>query len=191
MPESKSDLRFPDWIRSVRRRGGTLAWLVTKSDTVTNTFAASGIDITLVETKLGTSDEKVTENVYQLVPGKEYKKDPVVTVLGSTNVDCWLLVKVEANDPENILNYTLKFDADGWTKVNVNDAVVYARAVTHSTTDQSWHLLVEDKLTVSSGLTEEKMTEAAGAKLSFTAYAIQKEGFADAEAAWAEAKKLG
>ena len=170
--------------------GGTLAWLTDKSDTVTNTFAATGIEITLLETKLGTTTgETTTANEYPLIPGVEYTKDPVVTVKGTTNVDCWLFLKVEQNNPDNFLQYEL--DLTGWTKVDVNDALVYSRPVTKSTSDQSWHLLVDDKLTISSDLTADTMDTAKAAKLSFTAYAIQQEGFATAEDAWTEAKKLG
>ena len=116
----------------------------------------------------------------------------VVTVKGSTNVDCWLLVKVNESNPGNYLQYTLKFTNDGWTPVNTGDStVVYAREVTKSTSDQSWHLLVNDKLTISSNLTAETMSTAENAELSFTAYAVQKEGFATAEDAWTEAKNLG
>ena len=173
--------------------GGTLAWLTDKSETVSNTFAATGIDITLLETKLDTTDKTTTANVYPLIPGKEYKKDPVVTVKGTTNVDCWLLVKVNESNPGNYLQYTLKLaTTDGWTPVNTGDStVVYAREVTKSTSDQSWHLLVNDKLTISSDLTAATMSTAESAELSFTAYAVQKEGFSTAELAWAEAKKLG
>ena len=173
--------------------GGSLAWLVTKTDTVTNTFSASNIKISLTET---------SKNIYKLVPGKTYVKDPVVTVESETDVDCYLFVKVEENNAGSFLTYSLKLD--GWTKVDTNDAVVYVRKVTASDNDQSWYLLEGDTTDAGKGAGLDKgyvrvndnltlgadMTTAAGSYLKFTAYAVQQTGFTTAELAWVEAKKL-
>lgn len=67
--------------------GGTLAYLTSKTDTVTNTFTIGKVTITLDETKVtpdgvkdATSTKRVTENSYKLMPGHEYMKDPAVTI---------------------------------------------------------------------------------------------------------------
>ena len=65
--------------------GGTVAWLVATSDTVTNTFTYGNIDIALTET---------TGKDYKIIPGKDIPKDPKVTVKGGSEA-CWLFVKVE------------------------------------------------------------------------------------------------
>ena len=54
--------------------GGTVAWLVATTDTVTNTFTYGKINITLTE----------TERTYNIVPGVALDKDPKVTVKGGS-----------------------------------------------------------------------------------------------------------
>ena len=164
--------------------GGTLAWLMARTDAVTNTFSASNIKISLTET---------TGAAYKLIPGETYAKDPVVTVHKETDVNCYLFVKVEENNPGNFLTYILNFN--DWDRVNVNDAVVYVKEVTASTEDQSWYLLkgkdgyTNGYVTVNQELKLEDMNTASASTLTFTAYAIQQAGFPTAELAWEEAKK--
>ena len=156
--------------------GGTIAWLMTNTDPVTNTFAASNIHITLTET---------SGNTYKMIPGKTYAKDPVVSVLSTTDVDCWLFFKVETENT-TYLEYTL--NTTGWTELGTNTGIYY-RSVNVSDSVKSWNLLVGKDgyengfVTVSDDLTLENMTSAT---LKFTAYAIQKEGFDTAADAWAE-----
>ena len=146
--------------------GGTIAWLMTNTGDVTNTFSASNIQISLDET---------TGDTYKLIPGKTYAKDPVLTVKGTTDVDCWLFFKVVENNPGNFLTYELNLD--GWTKLETG---VYYRAITASTADQSFQLLkgktgfTNGYVTISEDLTLAQMTEASTASLKFTGYAIQK-----------------
>jgi hypothetical protein len=160
--------------------GGTIAWLMTNTDPVENTFSASNIQIDLDET---------TGNEYKLIPGKTYAKDPVLTVKGTTDVDCWLFFKVEQNNPGNFLSYELNLD--GWTALAGVDGVYY-RAVTASNADQNFQLLVgktgyaNGYVSVSDQLTLNDMATASTASLKFTGYAIQKEGFDDPATAWAE-----
>ena len=167
--------------------GGTLAWLMTSTDPVTNTFSTSNIQIELKETLL--DDTHPTGNSYKLIPGKTYAKDPLVTVKSTTDVDCWLFFKLEANNPGNFLTYELNLD--GWTELTTGTGIYY-RAVTASNADQSWYLLKgttgfsDGYVTVSDDLTLNDMSTADDAELKFTAYAIQKEGFADPADAWAE-----
>ena len=161
--------------------GGTIAWLMANTSTVTNTFAASNIHISLTET---------TGSNYKLIPGKTYAKDPVVAVLSSTDVDCWLFFKVEANNPDGYLQYELNLN--GWKKLPSVDGVYY-REVKVADAVKSFYLLKgttgydNGYVTVSSDLTLDDMTTAATAELKFTAYAIQKEGFETTpDLAWAE-----
>lgn len=65
--------------------GGTVAWLVAKTDTVVNTFTYGNINIALAET---------TGTNYKVIPGTVIEKDPKVTVKAGSEA-CWLFVKVE------------------------------------------------------------------------------------------------
>lgn len=160
--------------------GGTIAWLMTNTGTVTNTFTASNIEITLGET---------TGDTYKLIPGKTYAKDPVLTVESATDVDCWVFFKVEAENPGNFLSYELKLD--GWTPLDGVDGVYY-RTVATGDANKTFQLLegktgyTSGYVSISDSLTLDEMATAATAYLKFTAYAIQKEGSADAAAAWAK-----
>lgn len=160
--------------------GGTIAWLMTNTGDVTNTFSASNIQITLDET---------TGNDYKLIPGKTYAKDPVLTVESTTDVNCWLFFKVVENNPGNFLTYELNLD--GWTPLGGVDGVYY-RAITASDADQSFQLLkgkdgfANGYVAVSDSLTLNDMATADDASLTFTGYAIQQEGFADPADAWDE-----
>ena len=167
----------------------TYAYLTSTTDTVTNTFTVGNVGITLTETwnTDANKDGKPESWSAQLIPGKEYKKDPVVAVDRSkTSVDIYLFVKFEEkNNPSTYLDYTSTLTA--WTPVDGEDDVWY-RVVGAEDTVLSWHLLEGDKVTVKSTLTKEGMpTETP--ELKYTAYAIQKDGFNTAELAWAELNK--
>ena len=82
--------------------GGTLAWLGDKTETVTNTFSASGIDITLLEHEYLADSNTLNEEKdprpegntnYNMVPGWTIPKDPTVTVLANSE-PCYLFVQV-------------------------------------------------------------------------------------------------
>lgn len=162
--------------------GGTIAWLTKTTDPVTNTFTYGNIDIELKET---------TQNPYKIIPGQNIDKDPTVTVVGGSEA-CWLFVKVEEKDwPEfkdgsnnRKVSYVI---ANGWTALAGHDGV-YWREVNASTTDQVFQVLANDEVTVSNTLTKTEIERVKDTTptLTFTAYAIQKEGTGDAAAAWAK-----
>lgn len=160
--------------------GGTIAWLQDGTETITNTFAPTGIGITLTETKNGP---------YKLIPGEEYDKNPTVSVLEKTDVDIYLFVKfVEEGTPDTYLDYTSSLNADkGWTLVT-GESDVWYRKVAAGATVRNWELLDDNKVTVKTTLEKEQMPDPDKVKLSYTAYAIQTAGFEDAAAAWAVAK---
>lgn len=175
---------------------GTLAYLKVTTDPVVNTFAPSNIGLTLTE----------TTTTYKMVPGVEIAKDPKVTVSG--DVDAYVFVKIVENGKvtvngteyclDDFLSYAI---ADGWTvlsgTVDVNDAtngneeIVIYREVGANDTVKSFSVLAGDKVTTNSGVTKEMMDayKDGSIKLTFTAYAIQKDGFDTPAAAWAEASK--
>ena len=102
--------------------GGTLAWLGDKTETVTNTFSASGIDIKLEEhvydddtntLKLNDQTTTVGNANYNMVPGWIIPKDPTVTVLANSE-PCYLFVQVEKF--ENFDTYMSYAIDTGWTQ---------------------------------------------------------------------------
>ena len=183
--------------------GGVLAYLTAKTDTVTNTFTVGDIDITLTETyNTDTNSDNVNDAwTAKLIPGTTYDKDPVVTVKKGSE-KCYLFVKFdETNSPGTYLDYTaLLTENDGWTHLtskkdkdgNVTYTMpdgVYVRIVdaSASTSDISFNLLKDNKVTVKTSVTKamiNALTDATMPELSFTAYAVQKENIADAYAAW-------
>ena len=172
--------------------GGTLAWLMDKTDSVQNTFTAGDVDITLTETKNpdGSNNTDGTAWSAQMIPGTTYTKNPCVTVTEETDVDCYLFVKfVEEGNASTYLTYTSTLIAtNGWTQgdgTNIPSNVWYREvAVTDSV--KSWNLLEGDEITVNADVvTKENMEAAANAKLTYTAYAVQKDNLTASEA-WAE-----
>lgn len=159
--------------------GGTVAWLVSKPDPITNTFTVGNINAALTETTAA----------YYIVPGVNIPKDPMATVKANSE-DCYLFVKVdEANWPTftETGGTTRKVDyklADGWKQVE-GEKGVYYRMVDKKDTDQAFHILADDRVTVSDSLTKAELnTVTTQPTLTFTVYAVQKEGIPDEKAAW-------
>ena len=158
--------------------GGVLAYLMDKTNSVTNTFTVGDINITLAET---TGDD------YKMIPGETLDKDPLVTVKAGSET-CWLFVKVDKS--ENFDTYMTYTMATGWTELE--SGVFYREVAANAKDDQVFGVLADDRVTVKGTVTKTLMislTEATYPKLTFTAYAIQKAGFNTAAAAWAEASK--
>ena len=157
--------------------GGTLAWLTDQTAEVKNTFTVGDINIGLTET---TAD-------YKMVPGNTIAKDPTVTVKANSEA-CWLFVKVtESTDLKDFITYAI---AEGWTALPGVDGVYY-REVPASAADQTFSVLAGDAVTVKIDVTRTMLETAKtdAPTLTFQAYAIQKDHFTTADAAWAEVSK--
>ena len=157
--------------------GGTAAWLAAKSEPIASTFTFGDINITLTETD-------PQEQPTKIIPGVDIPKVLKVTVQANS-VDCWLFVKVVETGtfvPDKV-TYSI---ADGWTKGNGSQIPtnVYYREVNTATTDSVFSVLMGDKITVSSELTKEEIQNITDPTLTFTAYAVQKEGINTAAEAW-------
>lgn len=145
--------------------GGTLAWLIDKTDPVTNTFTYGDIDITLAETT-GTS--------YKMIPGYTIDKNPKVTVLAGSE-KCFLFVKVDKSaNFDKFMTYTIATD---WTALTGVDGVYY-RIVDASATNQEFGVLKDDQVIVKDNVTKADMdglkaNVATQPTLTFTAYACQ------------------
>jgi len=162
---------------------GTLAWITMKTSTVTNTFTAGDIAITLDE----------SDNLdLKMVPGKELKKDPIVTVTAG-NEACWVFVEVtKTNNVDKYITYSI--DTSNWSLVPDEDNVYYKQlaATENDADDTVLHILAADKVTVNKNLTKTDMSTINDDKpsLAFTAYAIQYEVANNAKDAWKQAKTL-
>ena len=176
--------------------GGTVAWLVAKTDPVVNTFTYGNINIALAET---------TGEDYKIIPGKDISKDPKVTVKGGSEA-CWLFVKADetnwpdftdANGTARKVSYSVAAGDNGWKALENVPGVYYrevsaedakAGIVYYVLAGSAEHL--NGVVTVSRELTKTEVNSLAGTqpKLTFTAYAVQREGIDDAAAAWAAAK---
>ena len=155
--------------------GGTVAWLVAKSDPVVNTFTYGDINIALTETT--GEDDKI-------IPGVDIAKDPKVTVKANSEA-CWLFVKVEETGTfvDGKVTYSI---ADGWTALTGQPGVYY-REVGAVTADTDFYVLKDNVVKVSDTLTKEDIKDIpTGPTLTFTAYAVQKDGIADAATAWSK-----
>lgn len=158
--------------------GGTFAWLTAKTDPVVNTFTYGDINIDLAET---------TGSGYKIVPGVNIEKNPKVTVKAGSEA-CWLFVKVEEKGTfvANKVTYSI---AEGWTKGDGTNipANVYYRAVDAVKNDADFAVLKDNKIYVSEELSKSDIQSiTAQPELTFTAYAVQKDGVTSAAAAWAK-----
>ena len=164
--------------------GGTVAWLVAKTEPVVNTFTYGNIYIALAET---------TGTDYKIIPGKDIPKDPKVTVTAGSEA-CWLFVKVEEVGAISTLTTDpVRYAIDtGWTQLTDKDGKdvsgVYYRLVDAVDNDTAFNVLKDNKIIVSGELTKETINGYAVQQptLTFTAYAVQKENITTAADAWAK-----
>lgn len=172
---------------------GTMAYLTDK-DTVTNTMTVGNIDITLDEYKTDvngnadTTATRVQANTYKLVPGHEYTKDPTVHVTANSE-DSYIFVTVENGiaDIETASSDAYKTIAE---QVTANDwqpvtgyTGVYYKNYTSQATDEN--LPVFAKFQVSGDVDGKTLAGYANKTIVVNAYAVQKDGFDSAAAAWA------
>lgn len=163
--------------------GGTFAWLKAETKPVVNTFTYGDINIGLSES---------TGNEYKMIPGNDITKDPKVTVEANSEA-CWLFVKVEksATYDSYLADYTI---ADDWNELD-GVAGVYYREVDADTakTGTSYQVLKGNTVTVLDSVEKSDMEAIKNGTvdeptLTFTAYAVQKDGFDTAALAWAKIK---
>lgn len=175
---------------------GTVAWLVSKSESTDSTFTFGDINITLTESDFGGQPIKI-------IPGIDIKKDPKVTVMANSEA-CWLFVKVEeGNWPEfkeadgttRKVSYSVAVDNNGWNALE-NNLGVYFREVSAEDAQKGIDYTVlagsescpSGVIKVSQELTKEEINSIRSSEkqpsLTFTAYAVQRAGIDTADAAW-------
>jgi len=166
--------------------GGSYAWIIDKTDTVSNVFEAGNINIDLTE----------TDNSYKIVPGTSQAKDPTVTVEAGSEA-AWIFVEVtEDNGAEGFISYEI---ADDWTQLEVDgapvDGVYYRQydgtgAASYPVLEGNTISYPDEILKESLDTLKDKPSEELP-QLNFTAYAIQSAQFATAADAWDAIVTLG
>lgn len=192
---------------------GTMAYL-TSTDEVQNTFTVGQVKITLDEAKVNpdgtlvykedgqTPVDRVSTNSYKLLPGHTYNKDPMVTVLNGSEASYIKMTvtfsKASALDAifaptgADLTSIFNGYDSANWIyKDNTKDATAdtrtyefwYKETVGAPTADVALDALF-DSITVPGEITNEQLATIEGMTITVNAYAIQADGFANAEAAW-------
>lgn len=187
---------------------GTMAYL-TSTDKVVNTFTVGKVAIKLDEAKanadgsLVPNADRVKANSYKLLPGHTYNKDPMVTVLKDSE-SSYIKMTVtfsEAKELDAIFAPTGAdltsifngYDRTNWIAKDVTkdeDANTrtyefwYKEAVAAPDTDVALDALF-NSITVPGTITNDQLDTIKGMTITVNAYAIQADGFANAEAAWA------
>ena len=160
---------------------GTFAYLTSTPDPVTNTFTVGKVEITLDEAKVTeygvevANADRVKENAYKLIPGHKYIKDPTIHVAADSE-DCWVFVKIDNGLGADA---TLNIDSTKWEQIGTTNVYYY-----NTIAKAGENCVAFDKFTVSDNANVSTYKDA---KIVVTAYAIQADGFATAEAAWAVA----
>lgn len=176
---------------------GTLAWL-TSTGTVTNTFTVGQVKITLDEAKVNpdgttaaSADRVSGSNVYHLLPGHTYTKDPTIHVQANSE-DCYLFVVLE-NGFANVIDATTienQMENNNWKKLdgeNNNNVWYYAKSnnalktVVKSASTQDISLFANFK--IKNDATNADLDSVKNATIKVKAYAIQADGMSEKTAA--------
>lgn len=163
--------------------GGTIAWLTAQTGEVKNTFTYGNINIELKET---------TGTEYKIIPGTDIDKDPKVTVKPGSEA-CWLFVKVveDGTFVDKKVTYAVDTGEGKWTQgdgTNIPKNVYYREVdATTALAGITFNVLKDNKVFVSDTLTKGEIKDiTTNPTLTFTAYAVQRDGVDTAAAAWAK-----
>lgn len=175
---------------------GTVAYLTSTTETVSNTFSVGQVNITLSETKVDAYGTKLTGDAagttsagqaYKLIPGHEYVKDPTITVTAGSE-PCWLFVKVENGiSAYEATTNTIEsqLTSNGWTLVDGQSNVYYHAIVDAREAAQT--IKVFEKFVVADtadAVNGWSSVSSENTKVSVTAYAIQSNGLESVTSAW-------
>ena len=193
--------------------GGTVAWLMDSTGTVTNTFTVGDINIDLWENEFVNGmpgDGKVVSNDdYKIVPGTEQDKNPTVTIKGgSENSYVFVQVQEVNNSNPQYVDWDIE---DAWTLLEKDsEKGVYTYYLTDDYTtkidDLNITVLKGNQVSYPDTLTKENinalyttMTTDGNTvinigiidadkqpKLIFKAFAVQLSAASSAESAWNE-----
>ena len=188
----------------------TFALLTFETDTLVNTFTVGQVSLKLDETDVDETGkpiegaQRVTGNEYKLLPGKEYVKDPTMTVLsGSEASYVRLLVTItKAKEIKEVFgsdflpeNYVTGWDKTKWisTSIKENDdnsityEFRYHEVVTGYVNGNKQDIVLEplfNKFTAPGELTSEDLKKIEGFEIKVVGHGIQATGFKSADEAW-------
>ena len=188
--------------------GATVAYL-TSTDEVVNTFTVGNVQIKLDEAAANTDGtlvenaDRVKANSYKLLPGHEYNKDPMVTVLKDSE-PCYVKMTVTVSKADaldaifapngaDMTSIFKGYDGATWIyKGNTEDTGAdtrtyefwYKETVAAPTADQALKPLFE-KVVVPGFITNDQLKTIKDMTITVNAYAIQADGFDTPEEAWA------
>ena len=176
------------------------------SRAVVNTFTFGDINIELTEAgpdKYAARTIVGAEDAAKIIPGLDIEKDPKITVKAKSEA-CWLFVEVKEEnwpafqnaDGTKKISYSVKEGDDGWKKltgVTGADNVYYREVSADDAQKGAEYYVLEGNgtypngvVTVSDTLTKDDIKDIASTHptLTFTAYAVQREGIDSAADAW-------
>ena len=169
---------------------GTVAYL-TSQDVVTNTFTVGNVVITLDELDVDNStpgdNDRDKANVYKLMPGHSYVKDPTIHVKGAET--CYLFVKV-VNGITDVLDQAntieAQMDVYGWEKLTADGNIYYYANPTTGekapvSPDTDVHVF--DTFKVKDSAVFADLDAVDENNITVTAYAVQTDGFENKTAA--------
>lgn len=177
---------------------GTMAFLTSKTDKVTNTFTVGKVAITLDEAKTNengtpvTGAERVKANNYKLIPGHKYTKDPTIHV-DSSSEKSYVFVKVvnnlatanaEAAKDDNYKTVAGQMDDLGWKQLVVDGNTIKDTWYKEVAVDKGTDVDVFKEFRASGTLTNEQLQQIGTKTIEVTGYAIQADGFNSAVDAW-------
>lgn len=202
---------------------GTVAFLTDRTQ-ITNVFTIGNVQIKLDETDVNLNGEPIPDpetnepvrkaegNEYHLVPGKNYVKDPAVTILGGGE-DTFVRMIVRITDAADIAavkadleaeyaadfpngvqlaDYVGEYDGETWifqgmtTDAEKNEMVLefrYFEVVKAAVGDQMLKPLFTS-FTLPGQLTADHLEKIKDVQIIVEGHAIQQATFADADAAW-------
>lgn len=170
----------------------TMAYLTSKTDTVTNTFTVGKVVITLDETAVDeygvphSSNPPTQSNSYKLIPGHKYVKDPTVHVAVGSE-ECYLFVKVvnplAGIEAEGDTTIAKQMEDNGWVALTGVENVYYLNTTVDAKSN------AQDKEVFGKVVLEEDSSDWAASygDITIKAYAVQADGFNTAAAAWTAA----
>ncbi len=149
---------------------------------------------------------RVLVNSYKLIPGHEYTKDPTVH-LAAGSENCYVFVYINKTDllytatgattatdieaasvTGGYQNIAAQITANGWTDMTPAGHTAGKLFVYNSTVNtldgNNKDLKIFEKFMLADDAVLPNSTEAAQLQIKITAYAIQADGFANAQAAW-------
>lgn len=174
----------------------TMAYLTAQTDVVRNTFTVGKVSIVLNEApvtpygEVKEGEDRVIKNTYKLIPGHEYVKDPTVYV-DAASERCYVFVEV-VNNISDIEDLTAKggsisgqMSKLGWVQIQ-GTKIWYYNAAVDPSVDTDLELEVFETFTLKgdADISSYDSDTNPDSFISIKAYAVQADGFKDAEAAW-------